>query len=94
LVTLADYPCDLHLARYHGPSNRVYLNAYREELEIRLKMSVCRPCLETALSEWAARALVQDDDGVWNPQEGDLDVEALWRPSTAPPGATNGRSRR
>jgi hypothetical protein len=91
---LADYPCDLHNSRYHGPSNRVYLNAYREELEIRLKISVCSDCLAVCLADWGARALLQDDKGVWNPQDGDLDVETLWRPSAAPTGRANGYVRR
>jgi hypothetical protein len=90
---LADYPCDLHNSRYHGPSNRVYLNAYREELELRLKISVCSDCLAVVLADWASHALLQDPKGTWNPLQPNDDLESLWRPVGASPGRVNGYRR-
>lgn len=78
---MADYPCDWHLARYHGPSHRVYLNIFREEEEIRLKASVCESDLAEIVNEWLTRALHQEADGVWNPGEDDQTLAALWRPT-------------
>ena len=80
-VTLADYPCDWHLARYKGPSHRLYLNLFREEDEIRLKASVCGDCLADIMTEWLSRALHQAEGGTWDPPEDDQDLEGLWMAS-------------
>jgi hypothetical protein len=91
---VADYPCDLHLARYQGPSCRVYINVYREDQEIRLKASSCADCLTAALADFVSRALRIDSEGVWNPPQDGEDLEALWNRVGEPSGRLNGYKRR
>ena len=86
---MADYPCDFHLARYQGPSHRAYLNLFSEEKEIRLKASVCGDCLADVVTAWLSRALVQGDNGRWDPLEDGTELDQLWRPTGSPPGALN-----
>lgn len=75
---LADYPCDLHLARYKGPSHRVYVNVYREEECIKLKASVCEACLIEWLHDFAQRAFYQTPQGTWDPGEEGTDLATAW----------------
>jgi len=91
---MADYPCDNHHARYHGPSNRAYLNLFREENEIRLKTSVCGDCLADLVSGWLSIALVETPEGHWDPLDGDPDLDGLWKPSGGPRDRLNGLRRR
>jgi hypothetical protein len=91
---LADYPCDLHLARYKGPSHRVYLNIYREEEEAKLKASVCADCLADLVSAFLARTLYQRPDGVWDPADEQTELASLWKPTGGPSGPLNGARRR
>lgn len=83
-VVLADYPCDMHLARYQGPSHRIYVNVYREEEAIKLKLSVCQACLESIMGDWLSRALAQDEKGIWNPLTEDETLAALWMDAGTP----------
>lgn len=87
-VVLADYPCDLHLARYKGPSTRIYVNLFREDQEVRLKGSVCADCLAEACTEFIRRLLHETQEGVWDPPEEDAELEGLWKASGSP---RNGR---
>ena len=88
---MADYPCDLHLARYRGPSHRIYLNVYREEEEIRMKASVCGDCLAELMTCWLERALHMNGNGVWDPGDNDLALESIWRPAAGRSDALRGR---
>lgn len=78
---MADYPCDWHLARYKGPSTRVYLNIFQENQEVRLKGSCCMDCLAMLVSEWLSRALHETAEEIWDPPEEDQELESLWKPS-------------
>jgi hypothetical protein len=91
---LAEYPCDLHLARYNGPSTRAYLNLYREDQEIKLKASVCGDCLALIVTEWLTRALRQGPAGQWEPPSEDDGLDALWMDVGAPSRPLNGYKRR
>lgn len=90
---MADYPCDMHNSRYHGPSSRAYLNLFREEEEVRLKASVCGDCLEELVKEWLPVALHQEASGTWDPPLEDQTLEPLWKPSGGPTGRSNGYRR-
>ena len=90
-VVLADYPCDWHLSRYKGPSTRVYLNVFREDMEIRLKGSCCPTDFEALVDLWLSKALVETADGSWDPQDEAQELEALWKPSRKPLEARFGR---
>lgn len=75
---MADYPCDGHNARYAGPSNRAYVNVFREDQVVRLKAALCPLCLDTLLSDWLEKCLHQVQAGGWDPPtEGQL-LEGLW----------------
>jgi hypothetical protein len=90
-VKMADYPCDLHLARYKGPSTRAFLNLYRDNDQVALRASVCGDCLADLVSAWIPRALAKTAEGYWDPLEDDQPLESLWRPQTAVSGYRNGR---
>ena len=90
---LAEYPCDLHLARYTGPSTRVYLNIYREEQELKFKASVCGDCLAEICTYWVGRALHQAAAGQWEPPTDDSSLEGLWVDAGAASRPLNGRRR-
>jgi len=90
---VADYPCDNHLARYNGPSNRVYLNIYREEQAVKFKASVCADCLADLVSFWMDRALHQAPAGNWDPGSESLHLEDLWVDAGASSRPLNGRGR-
>lgn len=80
-TTLADYPCDMHLARYNGASTRLYLNVYAEDNACALRFSVCQPCLETILEPWLGHALHQTPAGHWDPPvEGEALSELMLAP--------------
>jgi hypothetical protein len=81
---MADYPCDFHLARYSGPSARVYMNVYREDEVAAFRMSVCGDCLAEITSEWLARALVKTAEGYWDPPTEDRTLEACVQPRSGP----------
>lgn len=83
---MAEYPCDMHLGRYAGPSTRAYLNLYREECEAKFKASICGECLAIIMGEWLSRALVQSGEGYWNPPEDGADLESIFRPRSGPSG--------
>ena len=91
---MAEYPCDFHLARYSGPSIRLYVNAYREDQALKLKASVCPACFASALAEWANRALVQGPAGAWDPQAEDQELEGLWIDAGERSAPLNGYRRR
>lgn len=91
---MADYPCDLHAARYNGPSTRAYLNLYREDQEIKLKASVCEPCLAILVTDWLGHSLHQAPAGSWDPPADGEDLGCLWMDSGAPSRPLNGRMRR
>jgi len=78
---MADYPCDLHLARYNGPSHRAYLNVYREDEEFKLKASVCADCLALLVTDWLGKALHQAPAGNWDPPLDGEELEGLWKAS-------------
>jgi hypothetical protein len=84
---LADYPCDFHLARYTGPSSRVYLNVYREEEKIQMKASVCGDCLAELMACWLERALHRTPDGGWDPGSDGQELDVLWTSSDELPDA-------
>lgn len=75
---MADYPCDNHHSRYTGPSNRVYVNIYREDQAIKLKSSVCGDCLADMVSAWLAVALHQSAAGNYDPPQEEDELEDLW----------------
>ena len=75
---MADYPCDYHLARYSGPSNRLYLNIYQEDRAVKLKASVCGDCLADIVACWLERALHATQGGGWDPGEDGQTLECLW----------------
>lgn len=81
---MADYPCDIHLSRYSGPSVRTYVNIFREELAIRLKLSICSACLQAVVSDWLGHAVHQTAEGHWDPVGEDQDLETLWEASERP----------
>lgn len=81
---MADYPCDNHLSRYAGPSSRTYLNVFREDRCIRLKMSLCPECLADIVTAWVERALHETPDGHWDPGTEGLELETLWVASAEP----------
>lgn len=64
---MAEFPCDMHGARYSGPSTRLYLNIYSEENAAALKYSVCGPCLDLVLETWLGKACHQTPSGAWDP---------------------------
>lgn len=90
---MADYPCDVHNSRYQGPSNRVYLNIYREEEAVQLKGSVCGDCLASLVSEWMSWALHQAPAGNWDPPLPNQALEDLWKPAGASGRPLNGYRR-
>jgi len=91
---MADYPCDVHRARYSGPSNRVYPNVYREEEKQQYKGSVCGNCLADLVTDWLSWALYQQPDGWTIPEEGvDKGLEARWVPSEKAVRPLNGSTR-
>ena len=90
---MADYPCDIHMARYAGSSNRVYLNIYRDEQELKLKASVCPTCLETLVGEWLSSCLHQSPAGNWDPPAEGQTLECLWVDAGAPSRPLNGYRR-
>lgn len=91
--SLADYPCDLHNARYPGSSCRVYLNIYREEETIQLKGSLCPDCLATIVTEWLSWALAKTPAGHWDPPAAAPELGALWMAPGQPAEARNGYRR-
>lgn len=91
---MADYPCDNHHARYNGPSNRAYLNVYREDQEVKFKTSLCGDCLGDLVSAWLAMALHQTPDGHFDPPQEGQELEDLWRASGGRSGGFNGPGRR
>lgn len=76
---MADYPCDMHLQRYSGPSTRIYINAFREEQVFKLKMSICNQCLEAAMSDLVPRALYETSGKIWDPVAEGQDLDTLWK---------------
>ena len=76
---MADYPCDIHLARYVGPSTRAFLNLYRDDQVASFRVSVCGDCLAELVQDWLSRALVKSEAGHWDPLPEDPDLEGLWR---------------
>lgn len=90
---MAEYPCDMHLARYAGPSTRAYLNLYREEQCIKLKASVCGECLAELVTEWLERALHKDCDGGWEIGREGQELESLWVTTGSPVEALRGSTR-
>ena len=93
-VILADYPCDFHLARYQGPSHRLYLNVYREDQVIKLKASLCGECLVTALDEWLPHFIAQTSAGGWDPVPEGSGLDCLWQASDGLPRAFDRAARR
>ena len=91
---MADYPCDVHLARYQGESNRAYLNVYRGEEVAKLKLSVCGDCLAMLVTDWMHRALYETPGGSWDPCSDDTELEGLWHDAGARSGPLNGYRRR
>jgi len=87
---MADYPCDLHNARYAGPSTRVFVNAYRDDMVVALRLTVCEPCLEGVVADWLTSASVRSDGGYWDPTPADTGLDGLWRPQEAPQRGRNG----
>lgn len=75
---MAEYPCDHHGARYDGPSNRVYLNVYREEQKLCLKGSVCGDCLAALVSDWLQWTLHEIQAGGYDWPVGDPELDTLW----------------
>jgi hypothetical protein len=90
---MADYPCDIHLGRYNGPSVRAYLNLYREDQAVKLKASMCGDCLAELVQEWLSRALHQTPGGSWDPGEEDQTLECLWIDAGRGSAPLNGRGR-
>lgn len=82
---MAEYPCDFHNARYDGPSNRVFLNVYREDDVAALRGSVCGDCLAELVSEWLGKALIKAPEGYWMRPDPEDTLESAWRPRTGPP---------
>lgn len=80
-IDLAEYPCDWHLARYTGPSTRIYLNGYRDAEEFRLKGSICGDCLADIVTAFMSRALHEDSDGDWMVGTEETTLEELWKPA-------------
>lgn len=91
---MADYPCDMHLARYQGASHRAYLNIYREDQAIKFKASVCGECLSVLVTEWLGHALHQAPAGNWDPPVEEEDLSALWMDSGEASRPMNGYRRR
>ena len=90
---MAEYPCDLHLARYSGPSTRCFLNLYRDDQAVSLRASVCPGCLEDLLSGWLPRTLYKTDRGGWDPMEPNQELQDLWRAQEWPSSQRNGPRR-
>lgn len=90
---MADYPCDLHLERYRGPSSRAFLSVYRDDQVLSLRLSVCEPCLELVLEPWAARAFYRASEKDWDPLEEGQDLAGLWRPQPGRSDGPRGRGR-
>lgn len=90
---MADYPCDLHVARYKGPSTRLFLNCYRDDQVLQLRVSVCEACLDLLLEPWAHRAYHKVTEGHWDPWEGEEDVDGLWIAQERPASQRNGLRR-
>lgn len=88
---MADYPCDGHLARYQGPSTRAYLNLYRDNDQVKLRLSLCEPCLDQVLEVWLQRGLFQTPRGYWDPLPEDAKLIELWEASQEPPRRLPGR---
>jgi hypothetical protein len=83
----------LHVARYKGPSTRVFLNAYRDDDCLQMRVSICEPCLDLLLEPWAARAYVKVSERDWDPVEEGQDLRGLWRPQGERSGPRNGGGR-
>lgn len=83
---MAEYPCDLHLARYSGPSTRCFLNLYRDDQAVFLRASVCPACLGEVVSSWFERSLYKTDKGEWDPVGQDHELEGLWQAQEWPQG--------
>lgn len=80
---MADYPCDNHLARYNGPSTRIYVNVYREDQAVKLKLSVCADCCTALLSDMLPHALAQAAEGHWDPIADGEGLDVLWMDAEA-----------
>lgn len=78
---MADYPCDMHGARYEGPSNRVYLRAYRNDQMLEVKLSVCDKDLDVLLEPWTNQCLAKTAEGYWTYLKDIEDLEPLWKAS-------------
>jgi hypothetical protein len=76
---LAEYPCDLHLARYRGPSTRCFLNLYRDDQACFFRVSVCEDCIDELVKPWLERGLIRTDQGVWDPLDGTAELQGLWQ---------------
>ena len=90
---MADYPCDLHLARYRGPSTRAFLNLYRDDQVVSLRVTSCQDCLQELLGPWLPRASTRTQEGHWDPLEEDQGLESLWRAQDGPAGGFRPRGR-
>jgi hypothetical protein len=84
---MAEYPCDFHHDRYDGPSNRVFLNIYREDQVAALRGSVCADCLAELVTDWLGKALIKAEQGFWMRPDPEDTLESAWR---ARSGLTNG----
>jgi hypothetical protein len=81
---MADYPCDLHQARYVGESTRAYLNLYRGDEVAAFRASLCGECLAELMTAWLEHALAKDEDGRWAYPEPPHQLEGVFRPRTGP----------
>ena len=87
---MADFPCDLHLARYQGAATRAYLNLYREDEQAAFRFSLCGDCLAEVVTAWLVRALYRGEDGRWMIPDGDGLQDVPWEPRTGPSGPRSG----
>jgi hypothetical protein len=42
-------------------------------------VSVCEECVEELVKPWLERALVRNDQGVWDPLDGTAELKGLWQ---------------
>ena len=91
---MADYPCDFHGARYAGPSHRLYVNVYRDDLVVKLKGSLCGDCLAAAMDEWLPHLIAQTSAGGWDPVPEGSGLDVLWQASDGLPSAFQRPARR
>jgi len=91
---MADYPCDVHHERYRGPSTRVFVNIYRDDMEMALRLGVCEKCLDLVLGEWFTQATYRSEEGYWDPMDPDTSLDGLWRRQEGRQAPRNGRVHR